>query len=242
MSNTLAATLSVRAGMAANRAARRLFYRSPVVARALFGSWHERCDGISFFELGTVVMRRALARDLRDGMRVLEIGTGPYAILATWAARRNRLNAVATEIEPEWAERARSVAARVGVPLDVRTCDMTGDIDGLFDAIWFVPPFIARHRFNALVASTWRRSARELELLALRSVGGEQGSELIARFYAEAAPRLSPDGRAYVCFNTQHVAPESVASLARAAGLRLLPDVRLGGGLPYLVHVSERLT
>jgi cyclopropane fatty-acyl-phospholipid synthase-like methyltransferase len=96
----------------------------------------------AFFELGTIVMRRALARYLRDGMRVLEVGTGPYAILAIWAARSYRLkNAAATEI-PAWAQRAREAVAQHGAAVDIHNCDLLGHIAGPFDAVWFVPPFI----------------------------------------------------------------------------------------------------
>jgi len=224
--------------MAANRAARRFLYRSPACARVLFGAWFEPCDGVSFFELGTVAMRRALSRDLRPGMRVLEVGTGPYAVLALWAVRRHGVDAVATEIESAWAERARTVAKRHGASLDVRTCDLAAGVAGPFDAIWFVPPTIPRARFDRVVRRGWRGGPRELELLALRSVGGEEGSELIARFYAEAAPRLTARGRAYVAFNARHVAADRVTAHARAAGLRVLPEVRLAG-LAYHVQVTE---
>jgi methylase of polypeptide subunit release factors len=241
VSEILAATWGIRAGMAANHVARRLFYRSTLITRMLFGAWHEPCDGLSFFELGTVVMRRALVRDLRNGMRVLEVGTGPYAVLALWAAQRYQVTATGTEIEPRWAERARAVVARHGVPIEIHTCDLMNGITGPFDAIWFVPPFLPRERFDRVVRSRWRGNARELELLALRSVGGERGSELIARFYTEVAKRLSCHGRAYVCLNAHHLTVEGVASYARASGLRFLPPVGLYG-LPYRVEIALKST
>ena len=225
--------------MAANRAARRLLYRSPLCARALFGTWLEPCDDLSFFELCTVVMRRALARDLRPGMRVLEVGTGPYAVLSLWAVKRFGVDIVGTEIEPSWAERARKLAARNGTRLEIRTTDIVAGVDGPFDAVWFVPPFISRSRFDDVVASGWTGDARTLELLALRSVGGEEGSELIARFYADVVTRLSERGRTYVAYNNRHVDDERVTFHARAAGLRVTSSVGLGP-LPFRVQVAER--
>ena len=110
-------------------------------------------------------MRRALARDLRGGMRVLEVGTGPYAVLALWAVRRYRLEAIATEIEPMWAERARDIVARHGVSLEVRTCDLASGIAGPFDSFLTLRGVrtlfarIVQHESNAQAVVSAPRSA-----------------------------------------------------------------------------------
>src|SRR5262249_23243328 len=78
-----------RAGLyRANALARRVIYRSRLATRLLYGIRADPYRSISFWELGTLAMRRALGRELREGMRALEVGTGPYAVLALWALSR----------------------------------------------------------------------------------------------------------------------------------------------------------
>jgi len=60
---------------------------SPTVARWLFGVTVEQPADYLLWDFTTLALRRALATHVRDGQAVLEVGTGPVAILSLHLAR-----------------------------------------------------------------------------------------------------------------------------------------------------------
>ena len=208
----------------ANALARRFVYRSPLVARLLYGARFEPYQAISFWELGSLAMREALRRDLRAGMRALEIGTGPYATLALWAQARWPLELTATEIDEDWAAWARRhVRANHGA-VDVRCCDLFDGIDGTFDAIWFVAPYTPAATFAEQAAGVDDDARAKLRV---RTCGGDQGWELIDRYLAGVRTRLRPGGRAYFSVNRVHQRLDTLRGLVEQHGLRVVRETQL---------------
>lgn len=208
----------------ANEAARRLLYRSETVARAVFNAKLRACDEISFWELGTLAMRQALVRDLRNDLRVAEVGTGPYATLALWAASRWRLDIVATELEPHWADWAQRSAEGNGITLDVRCTDLLEGVEGDFDLIWFVPPFTSAAVFKKQMA--WAHADDDaLRRHASRTLGGEHGWEVLDRYLGVVSARLRPGGHASFCINRVHQRPEMIRGVIGRRGLRLVREI-----------------
>jgi methylase of polypeptide subunit release factors len=217
-------TLSTSA-FRANALARRFVYRSPLVARLLYGARFEPYQAVSFWELGSLAMREALRRDLRSGQRALEIGTGPYATLALWAQARWTLDLTATEIDEDWAAWARRhVRANRGA-VDVRCCDLFDGIDGTFDAIWFVAPYTPAATFAQQAAGVADADARSK--LRVRTCGGDRGWELIDRYLGGVRSRLRPGGRAYFSVNRVHQSVETMRGLVQAHGLRVVRETSL---------------
>ncbi len=224
----------------ANALARRILYRSRLATRLLYGSWMDPHRAISFWELGSLAMQRALRRDLRDGMRVLEIGTGPYAVLALWALSKWSLELVATDVDEQLVAHARQTARRNRQPLDVRCCDLFEGILPSFDVIFFIPPFTPRETVEAALGGrTATREAEALRLERLRSCGGERGFELMDLFLAGAPARLAPGGRVYLSVNRHHQPGGTVEAMLPRHGLTLLHE-RRWRLLPYSVYVAER--
>jgi methylase of polypeptide subunit release factors len=223
----------------ANGLARRILYRSRLVTRLLFGSWMEPHRAISFWELGTVAMQSALRRDLRDGMRVLEIGTGPYGVLALWALSTWSLDLVATDVDEQLVAQAVRTARRNALMLDARCCDLFDGIEGEFDVIWFFPPFTPAATVDAELRRRRTTGAEEIRLERLRSCGGEGGWELMDRFLAGAPSRLAPEGRVYLSVNRHHQRDGTVAALLPRHGLTLLEERRWRLP-PYSVYVARK--
>ena len=234
--NTTPPILLIRA----NALLRRIFYRSRVVTRLVFAYWPSPArDDISFFELCSLVMRQALVRELRDGLRVAEMGTGPYAVMALWASSRWQLELVATEIEPRWADLAHRAAMRRDARLQVVCSDLLDGVEGPLDLVWFVPPFIAEETFVQEMKLAGIDDADQLGLLRLRTCGGKQGWELIERFYGEAEPRLATGGKALVVINRYQQQLSTIEALAAEVGLAREHEVTLPL-LPYSVLVVRK--
>jgi glycosyltransferase involved in cell wall biosynthesis len=219
-----------RALFAANAAARRLIYRSPRATALIWGARVERHGATSFWELGSLAIRRTLRRELRDGLRALEIGTGPHALVAVWAARRWRLDLVATDIDPAVADAAARTASANRARIDIRCSDLFGQITGRFDAIWFVPPFTPAATFAAQGGELADPSAR------WRTCGGERGWETIDRFLDGVDDHLTPAGRAYFVVNTVHQPVATMRALVARHGMAIAREDRLPW-LPYVTFV-----
>jgi methylase of polypeptide subunit release factors len=223
----------------ANALARRILYRSRLATRLLYGSWMDPYRAISFWELGTLALQRALRRDLRDGMRVLEIGTGPYGVLALWVLSRWSLELVATDVDEQLVAHALHTARRNALKLDVRCCDLFEGVEGSFDVIWFCPPFTPTGTVDAEIRRRRTAEAEEIRLQRLRACGGERGWELMDRFLAGAPARLAPEGRVYLSVNRHHQPDGTVAAMLPRHGLALL-DERRWRLPPYSVYVARK--
>jgi len=222
-----------------NRVPRSVVYRSPWVARLLFGCRLVACGGTSFWELGSLAMRKALRRYLRDGMRVLEIGTGPYAILPLWSLSRWELSVTATDVEGRWVDWARRMIARNARLATVITSDMFSAVEGRFDLIWFFPPAYPEATLRTHPAMREAVDAEQARLLATRSCGGRGGWELIDRFYRHAAGHLADGGRTLVAVNDL-VQPDSrIRGIVARHGFELEEEIGLSL-VPYRVYVARR--
>jgi methylase of polypeptide subunit release factors len=223
----------------ANALARRVLYRSRPATRLLFGTWMSPCGAISFWELGTLAMQRALRRDLRDGLRVLEVGTGPYAVLALWALSTWSLDLLATDVDEVSVAHAVRTARQNALLLDARCCDLLEGVREAFDVIWFVPPVASAEMVDAELRRRRHAAAEEIARERARSCGGERGWELMDRFLAEAPARLRPQGRLYLSVNRHHQPDGVVAGLLARHGLALLSERRWRLP-PYSVYVAGK--
>jgi methylase of polypeptide subunit release factors len=223
----------------ANGLARLALYRSRLATRLLYGVWMDPHGTISFWELGTLAMQRALRRDLRDGMRVLEVGTGPYGVLANWALSRWSLDLVATDVDEQWVAHAALTARRNARTLDARCGDLFEGIDGSFDVVWFVPPIAPAATVDREIRRRGPGGAEDVRRERLRTCGGELGWELMDRFLAGVGARLGPAGRVYLSVNRHHQPDGTVTALLPRHGLALLYERRWRLP-PYSVYVAGR--
>lgn len=231
-------TLLFKRMVQVNNLLRKFVYRSPFAARRLFNCELRRFGNVSFWELGTLAMRKALVGSLRDGMRALEIGTGPYAILSVWAAIRWRLDLTATDVDQSWVEWARASARTNQVKLNITESDLFSCIRGAFDAVWFVPPHTPEATFEAQVKWADLIDPAEIEPLRLRSCGGKLGWEIIDRFYLGVPRHLKSGGRAFLAISLAQQRDDVIKSLIARHKQKLCAEVSLRL-LPYRVYVTK---
>ena len=222
----------------ANAVLRRWVYRSPAVTGWLFGIRPSESSDVSYFEPGTLAMKRSLENVLRDGHRALEIGTGPQAILALWASNRWRIDLTATEVDSAWSESASRCAQRSNRKPHVECRNLLDGIAGEFDVIWFVPPFLSEEAFQRCREARTASSAAEVGRLRRRSCGGEQGWELIDRFLQQAHDHLRDRGAVLVCINTFRQDTSKLVQCAARAGFCATLQRPLWP-LPYVVMIGR---
>lgn len=190
--------------------------RNALLTWCLFGV-RARTDRRIHWDFTTLVLRECLARRVRPWHRVLEVGTGPYGILAIPLVKRGGCDVVACDISESYVESARDTARRNGVSLDVVQSDLLGAVCGQFDIIFFNSVYIPREVGRALGIDRFHE--RESDWC-----GGETGMETIVRFLSEAGPHLKRGGEVLLGFNSRYLRTESVVKrcLEKGYGLKTL--------------------
>jgi release factor glutamine methyltransferase len=134
-----------------------------------------REDQVYPVEADTLLLQEAAEEEVKDGDRILELGTGSGCI----ACSLQRFgDVVATDINPH----AVAMARRRG--LEVIRADLCTCIRGLFDLIIFNPPYLPTTPEERV--DDWLEAALD---------GGRTGRSVIERFAIGVAGILSPGGR-----------------------------------------------
>jgi release factor glutamine methyltransferase len=121
------------------------------------------------------------------GERFLEIGCGS-GLIALHAAKAGA-EVVAADINPHAVECTKRNAARNNLRIESTIGDLFEKVEGYFDAIAFNPPYLPEEtRSTSWLERSWS--------------GGEEGSEIAARFLEEAWRHLAPGGRVYIILSS----------------------------------------
>jgi release factor glutamine methyltransferase len=121
---------------------------------------------------------------LREGERVLEIGTGTGVVAIHCAKHGCRVTA--TDVVSEALELARENFGQNTVEVDLREGDMFDPVEGRFDVIIFNPPYLPTAKED-LTDSPLDKALD----------GGLDGTDITLRFLSRLNDYLSDHGRAY---------------------------------------------
>ncbi|MEM9884045.1 MAG: peptide chain release factor N(5)-glutamine methyltransferase [Planctomycetota bacterium] len=159
------------------------------------------------------VLQDERGRDRRDGLRVVDIGTGSGAIAVTLAKHLPDVSVVATDVSDEALAVAKANAETIGVSerIDFRGGDLYQPVAGeRFDWVLSNPPYIS----DAEWADVLPNVAEHEPVGALRA--GADGLDVLRPLIAGAGGRLLPKGR--VLFEHSFSQGEATRSLAAATG------------------------
>lgn len=126
---------------------------------------------------------------LRDGDRVLEIGTGSGCIAVAAAVHNPAVEVDATDIAPEALRTARANVLRHDVAERVRLeeADLFPDGDHRYRVIISNPPYVPTRVIASLPAEYGHEPSVALD-------GGADGLDVVRQILAGAGPRLASDG------------------------------------------------
>jgi release factor glutamine methyltransferase len=130
----------------------------------------------------TYLLADAVAKEVRDGDRFMEVGCG--AGLVAIVAAKHGATVTATDVNAEAVRLARQNADENEVTLDARHGDLFADAMGPFDVIAFNPPYLPTSPEEVLPGP-----------LNAAFDGGPDGTNTVQRFATELA-KLDPLPRA----------------------------------------------
>jgi len=184
--------------------------RSSPIFRAIFGVRVRRGRRI-LWDFTTLALKNCLRRRVVPGHDVLEIGTGPYAVLSLFLAKRVDCNIVACDINEAYVENARACAALNGATIEILHSDLFEGIEGEFDVIFFNSIYIPRQLGKELRIDLSHETESDW-------CGGETGAETIDRFLRDAPPHLKKNGEVLLGFNTKYLREDMVTALCEGRG------------------------
>ncbi|MBN1448082.1 MAG: hypothetical protein JXA28_09135 [Bacteroidetes bacterium] len=184
--------------------------RNPVLTWMLFGI-RPNDTGRIHWDFTTLVLRRALRESVRPGMHVLEIGTGPYALLPLSIAPRIDCRIDACDINPAYAAHAQNQIPKTVAGIRIFTSDLFTSVERRYDLIFSNTLYIPRDEGR-------RRGINRMHEKETDWCGGDSGYEFIGRFLEEGTQYLSPGGMILLGFNTVYLEKEIVEQHCRHNG------------------------
>lgn len=144
----------------------------------------------SKWDLCTLVSKKALDKYVRENQRVLEIGPSDVGILCMYIANKvKNIDVTGADISPEFVENARQNAEKNKLKINYVQSDLFSNVKGLFDIIFFNPPYNAREWGEKYMMNIPEKKATSVW------DGGEDSFDIIRRFLHDVPAYLSPDGK-----------------------------------------------
>lgn len=168
--------------------------------------------------------------NVQPGQSVLDLGCGAGAAALCLGARMPGLHLAGLELQPEYADLARSNARENAIPLEVVEGDVA-DMPAIlkarrFDHVIMNPPY-----FDRSTGSVARETMRELAL---------GGATPLASWITQAAKRLVPKGYLHVIQRAERLPELLAAANACLGSLQLLPLIPRPGRDSRLVILRAR--
>ncbi len=194
---------------------------------------HPSCQN---WDLTTLAFKRALDNHISDGQKILEIGTGPLAILSIYLARRKAVHITAVDINPAFIESARRNAGLNKANIELKQSDLFANVDGIFDVILFNPPY---------VPTQWvlgnRRRMHSNSIFDMVCDGGIDGCDTIGRFLKEVASVMHQDSVVLLGVNTSFVSIKRIGELVKRNDLLLTSVVGSWGNPSRIYIIANRI-
>lgn len=169
------------------------------LTRVLFGADIDRGVHDDLWDATTLTLRKALRAFVKDGDRVLDLGTGHVGILSIFVSKLRKVDVVAVDVSPAFVENARRIAAASGARVSFAQSDWFSKVEGTFDVIFCNLPYLPTAAGAAAGATTEHRQIWD---------GGEDGLAHARTILAQAPRFLSPRGRLLLGLNTLYVPRE----------------------------------
>lgn len=179
--------------------------RNSSISRLIFGVRIQGNRRIHW-DFTTLALKDCLLQRVRPWHQILEVGTGPHAILSIFLAKRVPCNIVACDINEKYVINARETAKLNAASIKVVWSDLFDNIDNKFDVIFFNSIYIPRQVGKRLGID--KLHDRETDWC-----GGETGIETINRFLRNAPPHVKENGEILLGFNAKYLREDLVVEL-----------------------------
>lgn len=168
------------------------------------------------WDFSTLILKKALNKYVRNGQRILEVGTGHLAILSIYISKNKNLDIYASDINPDYIENAKKNVIKNKVDVKLIKSDLFENINGNFDIIFFNPPYVPinwmlkNHKeffTNTIIDLTWN--------------GGIDGLEVIKKFIRHVKNYTDSESKILLGVNSFFIKYEKMKSIIEENGFLL---------------------
>ena len=159
------------------------------VVRAIYGVRLPK-HGWVHWDFTTYALRNALKRYPLDNLRVLEMGTGPAALLSIYLDKTQRCIIHAVDIDENNVKSSIETNDFNKSKVKVFQSDLFSNVHQQYDLVFFNPPYVPTKEGRSLAMSS--RIAADSDVAW---DGGDDGLEVIRAFFTEAFKYVRPNGR-----------------------------------------------
>ncbi len=188
----------------------RVIRRSKMLTRILFGIKIVYSDK-AHWDFTTLVFKYALVDTTKPKDDILEIGTGPHAILSIYLAKRIKCNITASDINSEYVENAINTANRNDVDIKIIKSDLFENIKSQFDMIFWNSIYIPR-------AVGEKIDIDKICKYKTDWCGGETGLEGIEKLLNNSKSHLKNNGLLLIGFSRVYLNEDAVIEKCRNSG------------------------
>ena len=204
-------------------------YRSKLVAKFLFGIDFPKLGPKDYyFDISTWVVVREVAKRIKPTDRVVDLGTGSFAVIGLGLWKRTGCKVTSVDIDAELAASSRRNVELNKAPIPVVHSNLFTNVEGEFDVVTFNPPYLTTAAGEAL----------NIDARQGQWDGGAEGTSAVGPFLAAVAARPHKV-RVFLAMNRLFVkAPVIREMVAKQPGLRYVETIpsRI---LPVDLHVIE---
>jgi len=186
------------------------------------------------WDLTTLVLKKALNTYVKDNQKILEIGTGPLAVLSIYCAKRKNVANTAVDINSQFIDSAKNNAERNGVCIHFLQSDLFSNVHELFDVVFFNPPYVPTTLGVENNRERYTNSTRDLVW-----DGGPDGCDTIKRFLAGVSSVTHNDSTILLGVNALYVDVAAMKKLIQEADLELVSIVSSPAN-PSRVYILKR--
>jgi len=178
-----------------------------IIPRIVFNAEVENRDRI-YWDFTTLALRNCLKKIVTTNSKILEVGTGPYALLLIYLWKKFKCDLTGSDINKEYTKNALISVCLNNAELKIIESDLFDNISEEYDIIFFNSVYIPK------------KTGKKLDLYKLHKYetdwcGGETGTEIINRYLSGAKKHLTKDGIVLLGFNPSYISSFEIEALCR---------------------------
>lgn len=171
--------------------------------------------GRIFWDFTTLVLKGCLDKIIKAQHSVLEIGTGPYGILAIYLRKKFSCEVLAIDINRKYIQTAEQIADLNNVSVTFLESNLFSNINTKFDIIFFNSIYIPYS------------TGKKLNIEKIHSnlsdwCGGESGLDTINQFLKDGLSYLTVNGKLLLGFNPRYVSEKSIIDISNRFGYKTI--------------------
>jgi methylase of polypeptide subunit release factors len=163
----------------------------------------------------TLALKRTLSKYDLNKRDILEIGTGPYALLSIFLSKQFDCSITACDINQEYLKNALKVVRNQSVDISIKKSVLYSNIDSKYDLIFFNSIYIPYNRGIKL-------GINKLHSLQTDWCGGETGLNTIEKYIVDSSDHLKNNGILLLDFNYKYLSENIVKELCNNKRFRII--------------------